>query len=136
MAPPDDSKLTPVQFEIMQVIWRSPDGVTVAEIWEAVTANREVTRTTVLNLVGRLESRGWLRRAKKAGVYHYQAMIDRATATAGVAERFLDDFFGGSTRDLMLSLLGSDRLSSAEIVQLRKLLSQVTTPSRSDHEEA
>ena len=136
MTPPDDSKLTPVQFEIMQVIWRAPDGVTVAEIWEAVTASREVTRTTVLNLVGRLESRGWLRRAKKAGVYRYQATIDRVTATAGVAERFLDDFFGGSTRELMLSLLGSDRLTSAEIVQLRKLLSQATTPSRSDQEEA
>lgn len=136
MTPPDDNKLTPVQFEIMQVVWNAPGGVTVAEIWEVITESREVARTTVLNLVGRLESRGWLRRRKLEGVYRYEATIDRETATADVAERFVDDFFGGSTRELVLSLLGSNRLTKAEIAQLRKLLSQAAPSPRSNQGEA
>jgi len=136
MTPPDDTKLTPVQFEIMNVVWDAPNGVTVAEIWEVITESRDVARTTVLNLVGRLESRGWLRRRKREGVYHYEATIDRETATADVAERFVDDFFGGSTREMVLSLLGSNRLSKKEIAQLRKLLTQTTPLPRSNQGEA
>lgn len=131
MAPPDDVKLTPVQFKIMQAVWNAGGGATVAEIWEVIAASREVGRTTVLNLVGRLEARGWLRRQRQDGVYRYKATIDRDSATADVAERFVDDFFGGSARELVLSLLGSNRLSKAEVVQLRKLLDQAPSTSRS-----
>jgi len=131
MTPPDDAKLTPVQFEIMQAIWNAPSGATVAEIWEVITASREVGRTTVLNLVGRLEARGWLRRRKQEGVYRYEATVDRDAATADVAEKFVDDFFGGSARELVMSLLGSNRLSKAEVAQLRKLLDQAPSSSSS-----
>lgn len=120
----------------MQAVWNASDGATVAEIWEVITESREVARTTVLNLVGRLESRGWLRRRKHEGVYRYEATIDRETAKADVAERFMDDFFGGSTRELVLSLLGSNRLTKSEIAQLRKLLNQASPKPRPNQGEA
>jgi len=131
MAPPDDVKLTPVQFEIMQAVWNASGGATVAEIWEVITANREVGRTTVLNLVNRLEARGWLRRQKHEGVYRYEATVDRDAATADVAEKFVDDFFGGSAGELVMSLLGSNRLSKPEVAQLRQLLDQAAPNSDS-----
>ena len=40
----------------MQLIWNSSEGLSIAEIWEEIRASREVSRTTVLNLVDRLES--------------------------------------------------------------------------------
>lgn len=58
-----DAALTAVQFEIVQVVWDAPQGATVAEIWEAISKGRDVARTTVLNLVRRLDKRGWLKRA-------------------------------------------------------------------------
>ncbi len=33
-----EGKLTPVQFEIMQLIWDSDQGLTIGEIWEAIRA--------------------------------------------------------------------------------------------------
>ena len=82
MANPE-GKLTPVQFEIMEMVWDSSvDGVTVAEVWNAVSAKRSVTRTTVLNLVDRLEKRGWLKRRKKLGTFHYVATVERETTAA------------------------------------------------------
>ena len=117
-----DKKLTPVQFEIMQAVWDSEEGATVAEIWEEIGQPREVARTTILNLVGRLEKYGWLKRKKKSGVYRYLATVDRETATADVAGQFVDDFFGGSTRDLFMSLLGNEKISNNELDQLRKLI--------------
>jgi predicted transcriptional regulator len=121
MSPPA-AGLTAVQFEIMQVIWESPQGASVAEIWDAISSGRDVARTTVLNLVARLDERGWLKRRKSGGVYRYAATIDRDTATANAAAKFVDEFFGGSATDLVMSLLGSQRISEGELDELRKLV--------------
>ncbi len=124
MANLPDVNLTPVQFEIMQVAWAAQDGATVAEIWEAVSKNRDVARTTILNLVDRLEKRGWLSRRKVAGVYRYMPTVDRDTASAHVAGEFVDAFFSGSASELVMSLLGSRRISKDEVEQLQAMLDQ------------
>jgi predicted transcriptional regulator len=126
--------LTPVQFEIMQVIWDARGGAEVAEVWEAIAKRRHVGRTTVLNLMTRLEQRGWLRRQKTDGSYRYFAAIDRATTTANAAARFVDDFFGGSATELVLSLLGTKRMSRRELEELQKLVEKAHTPSRKTKE--
>jgi predicted transcriptional regulator len=117
-----DVNLTPVQFEIMEVVWGAEAGATVADIWEAVAMSREVGRTTILNLVDRLEKRGWLSRRKVEGVFRYMATVDRDTATGRVAGEFVDSFFSGSASDLVMSLLGSKRISAEEVEQLRTML--------------
>src|SRR5690606_31935047 len=107
-----EGKLTPGQLEILEVVWNAPaGGLTVGQIWESIAARREITRTTILNLVERLEKRGWLRRRKQQGVFHYTAAVDRETARQMMAEEFLDEYFEGSASGLLMSLLGSGRLS-------------------------
>ncbi|MFB3111017.1 MAG: BlaI/MecI/CopY family transcriptional regulator [Gemmatimonadales bacterium] len=65
-----EGNLTPAQYEILQVIWGGDEeGATVAEIWQEISKLRSVGRTTVLNLVDRLEKRGWLTRRQVQGVY-------------------------------------------------------------------
>jgi BlaI family transcriptional regulator, penicillinase repressor len=123
-----ETDLTPVQFEILQVAWNAPDGASVAEIWETVSAGREVGRTTILNLVDRLEKRGWLSRRKIDGVFRYRPTVDRDTAAGHVAAEFIDAFFSGSASDLVMSLLGSRRISPAEVEELRTLLSKKSEP--------
>ena len=51
MAEPQ-GKLTPAQYEIMELVWTAgPAGATIGELWEAIAARRAVLRTTVQNLV-------------------------------------------------------------------------------------
>ena len=57
--PKPDGKLTAVQFEIMQLLWDRSSGMTVGEIWDTILEKREVSRTTVLTLVDRLEKETW-----------------------------------------------------------------------------
>ena len=122
MVTPEGS-LPPAQHEIMDVVWEAdPPGVSVTEIWEAVSANREVTRTTVLNQVDRLEKRHWLRRKKIGSGFRYFATKGRDATARDLAGEFVDDFFGGSASDLMMSLVGSSRLHADEIAKLRRLL--------------
>ena len=118
-----DGSLTAAQHEIMEVIWAAgPSGATVTEIWTAIGQQREVTRTTVLNQVDRLEKRGWLTRRKHEGAFRYVGTLDRADTARSLAEEFVADFFGGSASELVTSLLGSKQLKRADIQRLRELL--------------
>lgn len=117
--------LTGPQFEIMQCVWASSTGLTVAEIWEQVCRQRPVARTTVLNLVDRLEKRHWLKRRKAEGLYRYRAAIQREEAEADLASDFVSDFFDGSPSDLVMRLLGSNKISRKELARLKNLLDEM-----------
>ena len=118
-----EGNLTPAQYEIMEIVWnRGRAGATVAEVWQAVSESRSVARTTVLNLVDRLEKRGWLKRRQRLGSYHYVAAVNREKTAALLAGGFVDDFFGGSASELVMSLLGSKRLKADEVERLRRML--------------
>lgn len=117
--------LTPAQFELVAAAWDGPaEGMTVAEIWQAVADRRGVTRTTVLNLVDRLEKRGWLVRESIGGVYRYRPTLDRPTAEARLAAGFVAGFFGGSPTQLVQSLVGSEDVSLADIDRLQRMLAE------------
>lgn len=120
-----EGDLTPVQHEIMVEVWGGPPaGLTVAEIWQGIAGRRDVARTTVLNLVDRLEKRGWLARASVAGVFRYRATVDRGPAESRLAAGFMTEFFGGSPTQLVQSLLGADEISATDIDRLRHLLAE------------
>jgi predicted transcriptional regulator len=124
-----EGKLTPVQFEIMQLIWNSTQGLTIGEIWEAIRSGRDVSRTTVLNLVDRLEKRFWLNRHKDQGVFRYMAAVPRQSAETRLATEFVEEFFAGSAANLLMSLLGSERFSPADIQRLKSLLDEKASES-------
>lgn len=120
-----EGDLTAAQYELLAVAWDGPAmGMSVAEIWQAVADRRGVMRTTVLNVVDRLEKRGWLARESIGGVYRYRPTLDRATAEARLATGFMAEFFGGSPTQLVQSLLGSDDVSSADIDRLQQVIAE------------
>ncbi|MCA9171119.1 MAG: BlaI/MecI/CopY family transcriptional regulator [Planctomycetales bacterium] len=119
-----EGSLTPAQFEILQLLWQSPDGLTIAELWDAIRTDRDVSRTTVLNLVDRLEKRNWLSREKHEGVFRYRVVVDQQVTEAKLADTFVSEFFNGSTSSFVLSLLGSNRISSADLKRLKALLEE------------
>lgn len=129
MAAPE-GKLTPVQFEIMQLVWDSAEGLTIGEIWDAIRTGRDVSRTTVLNLTDRLEKRGWLKRHKDEGVFRYAAAVARQSAEGQLAAEFLAEFFEGSAANLVMSLLGSRRISKSDLQQLKRLMEEKQSESQ------
>jgi predicted transcriptional regulator len=119
-----EGKLTPVQFEIMQLVWDSPKGLTIGEIWQAIHLVRAVTRTTVLNLVDRLEKRAWLKRGKIRGVFRYTPAVKRQAVEERLAADFVDEFFEGSATNLVMSLLGGQRISKSDVERLKRLMDE------------
>jgi predicted transcriptional regulator len=115
--------LTTAQHEIMQAIWEAGDtGATVAEVWKKIGATREVSRTTILNLVDRLEKRGWLKRVAGDSPIRYRSALGHEETATKLAEEFVEGFFGGSTANMVMSLLGSKKIDPDEVKRLRDLL--------------
>ena len=117
--------LTPAQFEIITAIWDAADGgagLTVAQIWERLQKQRALGRTTVLNQVNRLASRGWLRREDGADGVRFRPAVTRDRALASLAQAFAADYFAGSAGSLVQSLLGSADVSPEELASLRQII--------------
>ena len=96
--------LTSTQYEIMPIVWdHGAEGATVSGIWQDIAVERTVARTTVLNLVDRLEKQGWLIRQTGNGANRYVAAKGREETARVLARDFVDNFFGGSASQLVMS---------------------------------
>jgi predicted transcriptional regulator len=125
-----EGRLTPAQYEIMEVVWDAGrTGASVADVWQAVSSRRSLARTTILNLVDRLEKRGWLKRREQDGANRYVAAVTRDRTNAALASGFVQEFFGGSASNLVMSLLGTEQLDAGEIQRLRRLLAEAAPKS-------
>ena len=119
--------LTAAQYEIMSAVWDAgAEGISVADIWQAINQTRAIGRTTVLNQVDRLEKRDWLARVPADGPTRFRATLTREDASRQLVAGFVADFFDGSTVELMSALLGSEAcdLTKKDVDKLRKLLQQ------------
>jgi predicted transcriptional regulator len=124
--PKPQGRLSPAQYEILQAIWEigSP-GATRMQIWARIVQERPVVRTTVLNLVDRLEARGWLERVETAdGKMRFWPTAPRAEIEADVAADFVDCFFKGSASHLVMSLFGRRDIDPAEVDRLKEVLEE------------
>lgn len=120
--PKPEGRLSPAQYEILEAIWEvGPPGASGLQVWERISEKRKVVRTTVINLVTRLEARGWLKRIDGGDAIRYWPTLPQGQVEAMVAEDFVESFFGGSTSQLILSLLGRQRITPDEFEQVKKV---------------
>ncbi len=119
---PPEGRLSPAQYEILEAIWDvgSP-GATGLQIWERICKKRKVVISTTINLVARLEARGWLNRVEIDGPITFWPTLPRDQIEANVAEDFVECFFGGSASQLIMSLFGREKISPEEVQHLRKV---------------
>ena len=115
-------RLSPAQYEILQAIWEvgSP-GATRMQIWERISEHRQVVRQTIINLVDRLEARGWLERIEQEGQLLFWPTAPREKIEADMADDFVKSFFGGSANNLVMSLLGRHQITPDDVEELRKI---------------
>ena len=119
---PNDA-LTAAQLNVMEALWAcGPDGGYAYDIWQQAGGEDAVARTTILTVIQRLEERGWIRRSGSGRKLRYHATRNREETLEHLSNRFVRDYFGGSASQLVMSLLGSEKLDETEIRQLRTLL--------------
>jgi BlaI family transcriptional regulator, penicillinase repressor len=111
--------LTHAELRIMRVLWSHPES-TVNDVVERIVSPR-LARNTVLTMLGILERKGYVAHKTLGRTFVYRPVVDRDAVRHRVVDDVVSSFFDDSPKSLVLQLLGSDRISKADLDHIRKL---------------
>ncbi len=115
--------LTKLELKIMQVIWKC-GGCTVGSVQEALEP--PLAYTTVQTMLNLLERKGKLKRELQGRAYVYSATITEAKALGQGVRDLVDRMFGGSSEELVMSLLKSRQIDAKKLAALTEKFNQET----------
>jgi BlaI family penicillinase repressor len=107
--------LTKLELELMQVIWRLGRS-TVAAVQAELS--RPLAYTTVQTMLNILERKGKLRRELQGRAYVYSARVSKAKAVNNGVRDFINRMFGGSSEELVMSLLKNGEIDAKRLAEL------------------
>ena len=107
--------LTPLELEIMQVLWESGPS-TVTEVRPLLKA--KLAYTTVQTMLNVLLRKGKVKRVQEGRAFRYRAAGDQKRATGSAVEDLVRRMFGGSAEALLMAMVESQQISSSELERL------------------
>jgi len=117
------------EVEVLRFIADRP-GVAVSTVAEHLFATKGQTRTTALNTMERLRTKGFLRREKVDGVFQYFPAGGKVRLFESLVDDFVETVLGGSVTPLVAYLTNKVEADETQIAELRKLLEKLEdTPS-------
>ena len=115
----NNQPLTKLELQIMQVVWRQGAG-TVSAVQEGL--EQQLAYTTVQTMLNILERKGRLKRKLRGRAYEYSATLTEARATGRAVRDLVDRMFGGSSEELVMSLIKSRQIDAKGIAELSRRL--------------
>jgi len=115
-----DPALTPLELEIMNVLWET--GPANVQAVQSRLEGRELAYTTVQTMLNILHRKGKVKRQLHDRAYLYRPILSRQKAVAQAVGDMLDRFFGGSADSLVLNLVEARRLTPEKLAQIQKLV--------------
>jgi predicted transcriptional regulator len=114
---PRKTALTKLELELMQIIWRLGCG-TVSAVQAELP--RPLAYTTVQTMLNILERKGKLRRELDGRAYVYSARVTEAKALGQGVRDLIDRMFGGSSEELVMSLLKNGHIDTKRLAELTR----------------
>jgi BlaI family penicillinase repressor len=121
MARPKTEQLTPLELEIMQVLWETGPA-NVQTVQQALA--RDLAYTTVQTMLNILHRKGKVKRTLKDRAYFYKPAVSRRQVARQHLGDVVDRLFGGSAESLVMSLLESRHLTPEKLARLNKLVEE------------
>lgn len=125
--PPAKTDLTRLELKIMKVIWKLGPcmvGTVQAELKPALAY------TTVQTMLNILERKGKLHRALQGRAYVYSARVTEEKALGQTLRDVVDRMFGGSSEELVMSLLKSRQIDARRLAKLTEQFNQLKGDER------
>lgn len=113
-------KLPEAELEIMLVIWEADGSVTSDYIMERL--DKDWTKPTLLNLLTRLCSRGFLQCTKDGRHNLYTVLIPREAYVQEASGTLLQKLHHNSLTSLVASLYDGQKVSKADLEELKRFI--------------
>ena len=113
-------KISESELEIMRIIWEHDAPMTVTQIRTEAEQRLNWEPSTIKTLLSRLLQKGAVSRIQEEGkrVYYYAALISKEDYGQESADKLIDKIFKGSAKNLVASLLSSNKLTKSDIEEL------------------
>ncbi|WP_328992450.1 BlaI/MecI/CopY family transcriptional regulator [Kribbella sp. NBC_01245] len=106
---------------VMEQLWASPDALTVREVHERLTGERDLAYTTVMTVLDRLAKKALTSRERDGKAWRYRAAAPREELVADLMRDALD---GAGDRQAALVRF-VDQVSDEEAALLREALARL-----------
>lgn len=111
--------LTPLELQIMTVLWREgPSGV--QQVQTSLPEGMDLAYTTVQTMLNVLHRKGRVRRRLKGRAFTYRAVESKEAFLKEAWHDLVDRVFGGSSEELVMSLIKTRQLDPAKIAELNR----------------
>lgn len=115
-------KLPDAELELMMIIWDAEKPVTRVEIEEKLSEDRDVLPNTILTLLTRLETRGFLKKVRDGKINYYSALVDKEPYLKEASQGILNRMFKGSLKNFAAALYDGEELSEEDAAELMEFL--------------
>lgn len=117
-------KPTESELEILRIIWDN-GPCTVRLVHEQLSEVKDVFYTTTLKTMQVMHEKGLLARDTSSRSHVYNSAISSEVIQKSMIQKFKDTVFGGSTEQLILSAIGTDKPSKADLDILKSIIDKL-----------
>jgi predicted transcriptional regulator len=122
--------ITTAEWSILDRLWEQGPA-TVRQLADALYPRGGASEyATVHRLLERLEAKDCVRRARRAGVYVFEAAIARDDVIGQELEALVERMCGGSLQPLLTNLIRVKRLTPGELRELLTLVDELETQAK------
>ncbi len=114
------SKITESEVEVLRVLWESEAELPILVIRKTLEQRTTWESSTIKTLLRRLCSKGIVAASKKE-VYYYKALVSEEEYSEYNTQALIDRVYFGSAKDLVATLLGSQKLNKQDVEELRNM---------------
>jgi predicted transcriptional regulator len=115
--------LTPLELQIMQVLWEHGPG-NVQAVLDKMTSEPKLAYTTVQTMLTVLHRKGKVKRTMQGRSYEYRAAVTEDKAMGTAVSDLVERVFGGSVEGLLMSLVKSQQVDAETLARVSERLAQ------------
>lgn len=111
--------LTPLELQIMQVLW-SEGPSNVQHVQKSLLPNTELAYNTVQTMLNVLHRKGRVGRSLEGRAFVYSPVASKETVLGQAVRDLVERMFGGSSEELVMSLVKSRQVDLERIAELSR----------------
>ena len=116
-------RLTPLELEIMKILWEvGPANVQTVQR----EMKRDLAYTTVQTMLTVLHRKNKVTRVLKEKAYIYRPAVSRSQVTGHAVSELIERLFGGSAEGLVLNLIEARHLTPERLARLNRMVGKGT----------
>ena len=118
-----------LQTAIMRILW-ARGRATVAEVHEALRAERPLAPTTIATMLRKMESKGVVRHVTEGRTFQYLPTVSEVQVRRSMVGALVERLFAGDPRELVAHLVSEREIEPRELDELRRRFGRGRKPER------